>query len=804
MRGTLEQETYTEYRIGDRFVGQEALMGKIRELAGTGQPFVRVSLNLSEEGRKIYLAQDSGELVVDLGERGAIYLTLENLLIGLVAARPGVPLSNPDVLGEDKSGVFNTLRKKIGEFLAEDQSNQGYGVDEKHKINFEKLPSEIRERIFSFLKSELVREVRENGGEMEIGWFQHRRWTEKGRNLRPIRVSISLESLEEGRLAVKLPKSEPRVIRISSLIDCKAEGGAVEGIDPKRIETGVKRVIAVELYKVADASLEKGRINRRLGQRVEGMLQRFPRLFDDETETMLCWDKIVSLHKEAIISGIWILHNFRSLFPRLDFDSFGETISKLSPETARKILGNIAGAIDFYSGVRLGTGEARDAEILREEVAVPESEEEPPPLIGKLEETENTEAASLRGVFGIPSWIGLPSMMGVAWVLGIYGKKVFPRSEEERLPSGWRLIYETADYANPAELLMLARLNSGREKPPIYITAVSRPLGKYLKRVVVPTLAGVYGWSKEQQELALNAASRFDSVFDARLEEVGENLGSEEARRYFSWIGELTGADTFADAYRRLNESLCAKFGLVHLTAEEFLRELTVGEVRDYIGEISPLISEALRGIEARLREEGFSEERIRRALISLFGEIPEWGISSRLFLKRSLTGEEVPLENVNSERSLTELMKEGIVLGGNGWVVVTHLLAKKTGQSFLFAHKNTSQGGNYCLPLTPSSVEYMRALVSPLVRVVPQGGSSAGGDGLDIGVYFLYPQLTDIVLDQFSVSEGGYNQRRVVVAKGKEFWHGGRRKRGLIVEVGTQSLREGVFRREMRRGITR
>lgn len=387
------------------------------------------------------------------------------------------------------------------------------------------------------------------------------------------------------------------------------------------------------------------------------------------------------------------------------------------------------------------------------------------------------EKAKITRRLGIEPEVFPSSPLGVARILGLRDKGiVVGTNDKSRLPQNANWIYGTTDFANPVEAIMIAAASKGlAPEKMIYITDPNaHSVKSYMERILIPSLAATIKIEPESLEDVLNQVKELPESTNLPIDFLYQSFSCSVIKDYLSHLQNIVGSqETFTDLYHALNNKLSDNLGVSHKTADELYKDtqLTIGDLQDGAKHIESEVKDYEESLRANLENtastaleeialqipDGISDENktsIAKELVNdvykfILGGNSLWGPESRKFLKYNYGNEEfIDLTSLKPATKLHELRNQRISLGGNGWIVLMQLLEKSTSQPTVIAHKATRLGANYATPLLAAKNTY--ACISPIIRVVPELGQSLGGDGLDIGNYFISPKLTQKVLEIF------------------------------------------------------
>lgn len=399
------------------------------------------------------------------------------------------------------------------------------------------------------------------------------------------------------------------------------------------------------------------------------------------------------------------------------------------------------------------------------------------------------EKVQLTRQLGVEKSMLPGSVMGVATILGlIENGTVTYRTHKTSLPTEALWIYGTTDFANPVELIMLAQAKAEYPGGPAIYTSdmTAHTIPSYAERILLPSLISFYSLEGIDGGILERKVKDLPETHDIELECLKKHFSLPALNDYLDRLCSVVGQHyNFADLYRSLNHALAEKMAIKYQTAEEFLKttKITVGDLGQEADRVEQILSiknsdiktRVFGAIETRLHELGHSTKAAPEAANELLSEFYRhvlggselWGRGSRRFFRANNREEgHVDIGALDPSLLLSDLEDINITLGGNAWVLVMQMLSGRfdNTQNIVVAHKNTRSGANYTLPLLAS--RNTQAYISPVVRVVPNGQQTLRGDGLDIGVYLLAPELISTVKKAFAVEDseviGG--KRKVVI----------------------------------------
>lgn len=535
--------------------------------------------------------------------------------------------------------------------------------------------------------------------------------------------------------------------------------------------------------------------NHRLKAAVDA-LEAYPALYADRAQTLQAQHMIADMYEAFLASGMVVF--FPEVFGSdpLSPELFIKNLSCYSKDEALTILGNIAHTADRISATRLPdrVAHSQTKSVNQKEVLQKPRKDRGP----AVEQTSR----GYHEIMGISPDLNAASVLGIAAVLGLTDtSKVVSVTDRSVLEGAVHVVYGTTDYANPVEAIMLAeaarKIDGTLARATYEADTDSHTIGSYLQRVLIPTIASVYRLPDTKVQELISVAATLD-VHDIDIQALCEMLNNSECTTYLHGLTKITGEDTFKGVYTRLNQILCEQIGINYHTTQEYLvsMDLTVKEVYDYAVKISAAAEAKYSQMREHLENQSdLSAESRAKTLANIWGTGGAWSIHSRQFFRSNSHDErEIPFEEIDPQTKLEDLAGLGITLGGNAWVVAMQIAAEKDqAVNTVVAHKNTKLGMNYCAPFLVS--ERTVATVSPVVRVVPNGSHAITGDGVDIGLYIMRPQLIKLVQETFQNADSSMHtgQKKVVIELSvNDVWIGGEKEHALFAEIGTEPFMGG------------
>ncbi len=743
---------------------ENTLKATMEQLTQRGQSLFEVNYQEAIRGERRLAALDGHLVYYKENEPQTVGMDL--LLIGVIAGGTTVEISNPEKLEADGLDVYNTVKKRI-----QDEYIDLTIADKGNTIDLSELDNDLRtsDRIegIEIIEDELAK-VAENRPQI-IRWLGHKKMTADGRNLRTDLLKVSLD--ESGTPLVELnPHKRLSVVNAENVYEIKPRGGS--GIaeliqkqkdgdrtltdEDKRLireyqtaESGFRKVVQVEMHRpfteITFDPIEKDYLAE-----LDQSLIDHPKAFEEPLDTIILEGQIEQVRKLTVTSGTWVMADESIRESLLSPDNFLQVLSLYSPEDAKTILRTVTAQSQYYISAKIPDFEwGIQGPASRKKR---ESEEKVTSIVEGERKTKLAEAV------GIPDSVLPSSVLGVAMTLGLVDQgKVYTVSEKERHPEGATVIYGTTDFANPAELIMLANAASveGKNTRGMYFAdSKAHSVGSYMERILLPSLVSMYRIDDTTAQELYDRAKQFEGDLDISLEQLKELMQSVELNHYVTSLQDhVETVDSFSQLYASLNIMLAQRLGVEYFDANEVLSQsgLTIADMNRRIEEISVVATQEHEEVKARLLEKGLPEARAQSMIETMFGKNGSWAQDSRRFL-RTITGNEETVDqtSLDEQTPLSQLADQGITLGGNAWVVAMQSI--DFGGPTVIAHKNTGLGGNYTTPVLESDTT--KICLSPIVRVIPNGHSALRGDGLDIGAYILHPSLITTVSETLTMTD--------------------------------------------------
>lgn len=606
-------------------------------------------------------------------------------------------------------------------------------------------------------------------------------------NLLEIGSYISVHSkLEEGFILGRITTSE--IVRNIKAIVTTSMMGEYSDYNLRFIhhaENNARRLLALNTHIHDDQSFEDGDFNSwiyRLGKSDIDALLSSPEFVSEFTDKFL-----ERFHHEAVRTGIFIL--YPEIFGENPFDlnEFRNNLISMNSEDLSDSLLNILYSYYFFSNVKIpvindsvkqkSKGQGQVAAVNK--TNQPKSKEKKESLTLTNEELSLPKAIRQSGVVGISHLLDLADDGNKGTGQVRYGEDGLASLENELAT----IVYGTTDFANPVELISTAIAASRSAGEGIYFfDHLAHPVGSYLSRILIPSITSLYVITEEEIEALNELAEKTQTMMDIDLSMIMNDPRFEVTRNHFINLQNILGieAKTFSELYIHMNKVLSSNLGINCSTAIEILDEsnATLNGLYQYINEIKGSINIGIDRLREKIRSILQSKyptkdygPDLNNYMRSNIGNSDEWGSDSRLFVKSSLTGEIYRMDEESADEvRIADLYHQGYALGGNGWVILMQMLEHSFNNGIIIAHKATRQGANYALPLLGSS--NAKIMVMPIVRCIPDSGTGKTGDGLDIGMYFIHPELVSVVTDHFKLglkeptTAGGVNQIIIKVSK--------------------------------------
>lgn len=524
-----------------------------------------------------------------------------------------------------------------------------------------------------------------------------------------------------------------------------------------------------------------------------------PQIFVDRSQTAQFNQTLDLIHNRLVVSGVWVM--FAEFFGEDIFDTrfFNQRITGMDPKQAIEILQTMADQVDDLERTKIVNDKFH------------------PPL-PKTVKVNSAQANSvpkpkIASIFGIPDNVLPSSVLGVATALGHREGDpiVLTLAEKSQLDEHSVFNYGTTDFANPVEAIMLSVAASFKNPDGTVSTRVSfydtdpdsHSVKSYLERVLIPSLVSTGLIPPEQLPDIKAKLQNLDSNSDIDLDELDRMFDSADFSDYLIKLKTLSKSNpsTFAQLYDALNKQLCQRLGIFHTPSSE-LFAATQAKLSD-ITDFGALVTEASKNhydqFHQRLAETDFDDSAKSGFARGVFGNGP-WDIATRKLI-RSIEESEPDINHFDLEGDilLADLKEQGLTLGGNGWALLLQQLEHHFDTPIVVAHKNTSLGSNYVAPLSVGT--NTKALVSPVVRVVPGGSVASTGDGLDIGFYLAHPELISIVKNAFELRDAdfqGGKQKAVVEVEPYVYYFQGQSHSAYRVTTSLEASSGGGSKRQL------
>lgn len=535
--------------------------------------------------------------------------------------------------------------------------------------------------------------------------------------------------------------------------------------------------------------------------RIAQKIETNPNVFEDPTQTAQFNLDLDFLHSKLFSSGVWVM--FATFFGDnpFDRDQFVQKITSLDPELARLTVQQMAAKIDEIERTKIISDKDRFAQNAVRQVKNAGSPQEP-----------QVPKAKIAQVFGIPDNVLPSSVLGVATALGHREGNpiVLTLGEKNLLDKQSVFNYGTTDFANPVEAIMLA-VAASRENQDgttsvntaFYDTDPdAHTVKSYLERVLIPSILSTLDLDSDSLERIKNNVAQLPETTDIELDVLEGVVDSQEFSLFLTRLKTLSqkSPKTFTELYLALNRQLTEKLGIFHIPSNDFFTatQATIEDITSF-GEVVSLTSKAsFDEFNLRIIDSGFDDNTKTGFARGIFGNGP-WDVTTRKLVRPIDESEpEVDVFELEGDILLSELKDIGLTLGGNGWALLLQQLETYFDTPVVIAHKNTALGSNYVAPLAVG--QKTKALVSPIVRVIPGGAGAGTGDGLDIGFYLEHPELISIVKNAYLLEDGdfqGGKQKAVIEVAPYKYWVGGVANAGYKVTTSLEATTGGNGKRQ-------
>ncbi len=598
--------------------------------------------------------------------------------------------------------------------------------------------------------------------------------------------------------------------RIESLAKTKSQDGAeISEKDAEKILEFRKMVRNLELItqialtrksnpeRVVVNEMIQPKISNRIAQKIE----LNPEVFEDPSQTAQFNLDLDFLHNKLFSSGVWVM--FAPFFGKNPFDRdfFIQRITSIDPEVARSIVQQMADKID----------EVERTKIISEKDRSSQNSNKPPKNSGGVQEPQIPKA-KIAQVFGIPDNVLPSSVLGVATALGHReGNPIVLTLAEKNLLNKQSVFnYGTTDFANPVEAIMLAVAASNENEDGTISVGTAfydtdpdaHTVKSYLERVLIPSISSIFALEEGEVEAISKNILLLPETTDIDLEELEEIISNSAFSLYLAKLKTFSkeSPSTFADLYLALNRRLTEKLGIFHVPSVE-LFTASNAKLED-ITSFGKLVTQTSKTnfdeFNLRLSEAGFDESTKSGFARGIFGNGP-WDVTTRKLVRA--IDESVPDVDVfelEGDILLSELKDRGLTLGGNGWALLLQQFENYFDTPITITHKNTTLGSNYVAPLAVGKMT--KALVSPIVRVIPGGAGAGTGDGLDIGFYLEHPELINLVKNAYLLEDGdfqGGKQKAVIEVVPYKYWVSGEANTGYKVTTSLEAAASGNGKRQ-------
>ncbi len=523
-----------------------------------------------------------------------------------------------------------------------------------------------------------------------------------------------------------------------------------------------------------------------------------PDTFVDRFQTAQFSQTVRLIHNRLLTSGAWVI--FAEFFDTdvFDADFFCQRISRLDQTRSIELLGQMATKIDDLERTKIINDKH------------PQSSSKPAkstPANGPLPKPK------IASVFGIADNVLPSSVLGVATALGHREGDpiVLTLSEKSQLDKQSVFNYGTTDFANPVEAIMLSAAASFENSDGTVSTRLafydtdpdSHSVRSYLERVLIPSLVSTGFLPPEQFAAVRTKIQNLDARSDIDLGELEDLLDSSDFSAYLNKLKTLSKSNpsTFAQLYDALNKQLCKKLGIFHTPSNELftVTEAKLSDITDFGVQVTQVSKGHYDQFHARLAGTDFDDHAKNGFARGIFGNGP-WDIATRKLIRPIEESKDgVDHFELEGDIALTDLKEHGLTLGGNGWALLLQQLERHFDTPVVIAHKNTSLGSNYVAPLSVGTKT--KALVSPVVRVVPHGLAASTGDGLDIGFYLAHPELINIVKYAFELQDAdfqGGKQKAVIEIEPYTYYFQGEPYSAYRVATSLEASSGGGSRRQL------
>ncbi len=539
------------------------------------------------------------------------------------------------------------------------------------------------------------------------------------------------------------------------------------------------------------------RTSNRIGQSIESN----PDVFEDFTQTAQFNLDLDFLHNKLFSSGVWIM--FASFFGDNPFDRdfFVQKITSINPELARTIVLQMAAKIDEVERTKIISDRDRSAQNSNNQPKNTNSGQEP-----------QAQKVKISQVFGIPDNVLPSSVLGVATALGHRegDPVVLTLSEKSLIDKQAVFNYGTTDFANPVEAIMLAVAASNENQDGTVSVGTAfydtdpdaHTVKSYLERVLIPSIASNFNLDSQALEKIKANIALLPETTDIELDSLEEIVDNPEFSLYISKLKTFSKGypKTFAQLYLALNRRLTEKLGIFHVPSEDLFT--ASGAKLEDITSFGNLVTQTSKSdfdeFNLRLSDSGFEENAKTGFARGVFGNGP-WDVATRKLVRPIDEPDPgVDVFDLEGDILLSDLKDKGLTLGGNGWALLLQQFENYFDTPIVITHKNTSLGSNYVAPLAVG--KRTKALVSPIVRVVPSGAGAGTGDGLDIGFYLEHPELISLVKNSYLLEDGdfqGGKQKAVIEVAPYKYFVGGVAKTGYKTTTSLEATTGGNGKRQ-------